>query len=83
MQTEYGDNADQTFSLHVEMADGTQSEGVPCDALAIELSLALRKRSTEYARIWEEYGERALPSVRLHPYGCPKHFPKNRQKNVR
>jgi len=83
MQTEYSDKADQTFRLHIEMAAGAMPGSLATEALATELSLALRKRSSEYARIWEEYGERALPSLLLHPYGCPDHFPKNRHKNIR
>jgi phenylacetate-CoA ligase len=77
MRTDYDGQADQTFVVHVELADGANFSDLDLRQTAVELSLALRQRSSEYARIWEEYGERALPSLQLHPHGCPVHFPTN------
>lgn len=80
MRTEYDNRAEQKFLLHFELTDGVNPNDIDQQKIARELAQVLRTRSSEYSRIWDEYGERALPYVLFHPYESPEHFSATTQR---
>lgn len=69
LETVYTAAHDQRLRLRVELRDGA---GPGCEAgWAAGFAALLRQRSSEYARIWREYGERALPEVAAGPAADP------------
>jgi phenylacetate-CoA ligase len=74
LETTYTETFAQQLRVRIEMVDGTPAEIAP-GAWAGLLADTLRRRSTEYARIWQEYGETAAPLFTLHRHGDAEYFP--------
>jgi phenylacetate-coenzyme A ligase PaaK-like adenylate-forming protein len=74
LETTYTETFAQQLRVRVELVDGAAAETAPA-AWAELLADTLRRRSAEYARIWQEYGEAVAPVFTLHRYGNPEHFP--------
>jgi phenylacetate-CoA ligase len=74
LETKYTEDQDQFLEVNVELAQREPAD----DHLAIRLAelfvATVRRLSSEYDRICQEYGARAAPRVVLHPYGDPELF---------
>jgi phenylacetate-CoA ligase len=77
MQTEFDERYDQRLHLHVELAGGQGSEGLPGAIRELCFSHLLRV-SSEYRCVYQDKGERAKPHVSLHPSGDPAFFASGR-----
>jgi phenylacetate-CoA ligase len=77
LETTYSETFAAQLCVRVELADGAAVETVPA-AWAGLLTDTLRRRSTEYTNVWQEYGDAATPVFTLHRYGDPEHFPTTR-----
>jgi phenylacetate-CoA ligase len=77
LETRYDENQDQRLHVHVELREHDSPDEQLSGLLAALFVRMVRFRSSEYNRIWQEYGDRASPRVVLHPYGAPSQFPKN------
>lgn len=80
METIWLPNCDQQLSVRLELVKDFRAIGDEAAKWAQSLAGLLRLRSTEYFRISEEYGARALPVVTLHDYGCAAYFPPTQKK---
>jgi hypothetical protein len=82
LETDYTAQQDQCLELHVELAGGHD----PNAELALRRSQvfvdSMRRSSSEYNRLYSEYGTRVDPVVCLHPYGDSRRFPRDRQTKV-
>lgn len=81
LETAYTPGHDQQLRVRLELAEGVVAGATPREWAAL-LADTLRGRSSEYARIWREYGERAVPDIRLYPYGDPDRFPTTAARKV-
>jgi phenylacetate-CoA ligase len=79
LETTYTETFAQQLRVRIELVDRACAETAPAAWSAL-LADILRRRSTEYTRIWQEYGEAAAPVFTLCQYGDPEHFPANRIK---
>jgi phenylacetate-CoA ligase len=75
LETKYDENFDQFLQIHVELAEHQRPEAGLAGRVADLFVETVRPRSSEYRRIWQEYGERAAPRVTLYPYGDRSLFP--------
>jgi phenylacetate-CoA ligase len=73
LDTTYTEAFAQQLRVRVELVEGAAADAVPA-AWGELLAETLRRRSTEYCRIWQEYGDAAAPTFTLHQYGDPEHF---------
>ncbi len=80
IETTWLPNADQQLLVRIELGEGLNPSGQEPRDWAQSLAQLLRLRSSEYTRICEEYGDRALPAVSVYRYGSPEYFPTIQQK---
>jgi phenylacetate-CoA ligase len=77
LETKYDDNQNQFLQINIELAENEQADAGLARLVADQFVETVRPRSSEYYRIWQEYGERATPRVTLYPYGDRELFPKD------
>jgi phenylacetate-CoA ligase len=77
LETKYDDNQDQRLQVHVELREHDSPDERLSGLITALFVRMVQVRSSEYNRIWQEYGDRASPRVVLHPYGAPAQFPRN------
>jgi phenylacetate-CoA ligase len=82
LETTYTGSQDQSLRINVELVEGAGEDPGLAALLAWAFVERVRKASTEYERIWQEYGPRARPVVVLHPYGHPELFPADVQRKT-
>ena len=75
METIYTEAHDQQLLVRIELAPDIEANKTPIGLWTEILSSVLRAKSTEYARIFEEYGNKSRPRIIPQPYLCPKWFP--------
>ena len=80
LETGWLANQNQQLVVRFELAREFNPIGNEDAAWAESLAKLLRSRSTEYARICQEYGERADPKITLHPYASSEYFPAIQRK---
>jgi phenylacetate-CoA ligase len=76
LETKYDDNQDQYLQVNVELAEQARADEGLARRVADAFATTVRRLSSEYNRIYEEYGSRAAPRVVLCPHGDPGLFPR-------
>jgi phenylacetate-CoA ligase len=77
LETKYVENQDQCLEINVELAEKNLSEQGLAACISEIFIQTVRKRSSEYARLFQEFGTRAAPRISLYPYGAPEKFPQS------
>lgn len=83
MSVEYTKEYDQEFKISIELGRDAVVRGTSRRRIAREITDALRKVNSEYARLYASIGSRAMPTVTLIPYGKMQTVPGRKHKWVK
>lgn len=82
MSVEHNDNLDQEFIIRIELAGQSIPEGLD-ETLQKEIVSGLKNVNSEYTKLLNAVGERALPRVHLMPHGHLSTIPGRKHKWVK
>jgi len=80
ISTKYTKNQDHYLELNVELAEDVMPSDNLTESITKVFVATVKRLSTEYNRIYQEYGVKAEPKVVLHKYGDADLFPKDKMK---
>lgn len=80
LATKFTNKQNHYLEITLELAENVEKDA-QLQTLIRDIFVAkLRKLSTEYNRIYQEYGKRAIPKIILYRYADPVHFPNDKIK---
>lgn len=80
LKTKYTQTQDHYLELNVELAENIDSSNKIKEEITHAFVTIVKQLSTEYNRIYQEYGAKAEPHVVLYSYGDVTLFPKDKMK---
>lgn len=80
LATKYTNKQDHYLEVNLELAEDVIGDEALVEQITEVFITKLKKLSTEYSRIYQEYGIKAKPKIILREYGDPELFPRGKVK---